>query len=165
MNDQKRPPRSGMRGIASVLGGIVGALSRFRLIGREVRDLAKDLSHDLSHMRGEMHEPQSAKPETKAASQQHRRREAPESGDVIDRKLEKTKPSQPSEADLPAGWTLPRPHKLPRPTYWPAVLAGGVVVFAWGPATSWTVSIVGAVVSIVAIRGWIGELRHESESE
>lgn len=89
----------------------------------------------------------------------------PRTSNVIDRKLEKIKPSQPSEAELPPGWNLARPHKLPRPTYWPAVLAGGVVVFAWGPPTSWTVSVVGAVVSIVAIRGWIGELRHESKSE
>ena len=157
MNDPTKSPRRGLGGIASVFGGMVGALARFRLIGREVRGLGEDLIHAGHEMREAV--------EPKADSEQQRHREAPESGDVIDRKLEKIKPDQPYEAELPAGWNLARPHKLPRPTYWPAVLAGGVVVFAWGPPTSWTVSLVGAVVSIIAIRGWIGELRHESKSE
>jgi hypothetical protein len=160
-NNQIKPPRSGIARIASVFGGILGALAGFRLIGREVRDLAKD----LGQIYGEIHELRTAKHEEKPGSEQPRSRETPESGDVIDRKLEKIKPDQPCEAELPPGWNLARPHQLPRPTYWPAVLAGGVVVFAWGPPTSWTVSVVGAVVSVVAIRGWIGELRHESESE
>jgi hypothetical protein len=157
MNDKTKPPRSGLAGIASVLSGILGALSRFRLIGREVRDLAED----LIYAGREMHETR----EAKADSEQQLQGERPEDGDVIDHKLEKIKPNQPSEAEHPPGWNLARPHKLPRPSYWPAVLAGGAVVFAWGPPTSWTVSVVGAVVSIVAIRGWIGELRHESKSE
>ncbi len=157
MNDKTKPPRSGLTGIASVLGGIIGTLARFRVIGREVRDLGKDLI-EAGH---EIHETL----ETSADSEQQHPREALESGAVIDNKLEQIEPKQSSTAELPPGWNLARPHKLPRPTYWPAVLAGGVVVFAWGPPTSWTVSVVGAVVSIIAIRGWIGELRHESKSE
>lgn len=161
MNDKPKPRQSGIAGIGSVVGGLIGALSRFRVIGREVRDLAED----LAHIPGEIHKAQSPKSAHTEDAEQSPSHEMPEFEDVIDQKLEKIKPSRLSKADLPPGWNLPKPHKLPRPTYWPAVLAGGVVVFAWGPPTSWVVSVVGGVVSIIAIRGWIGELRHESKSE
>jgi hypothetical protein len=60
------------------------------------------------------------------------------------------------------GWNLPRPAHLPHPTYWPAVLAMGIVFFAWGLVTNPVVTVVGLVVFFVALIGWIGDMRHDS---
>jgi len=70
--------------------------------------------------------------------------------------------NQMAKQEWPPDWNEPRPHKLPRPTYWPAVLAFGIVLIAWGPVTSIAIALIGIVVSVMAIAGWIGELRHES---
>jgi len=64
--------------------------------------------------------------------------------------------------DLPPGWHKPQPEKLPQPTYWPAVFAFAVVLFAWGWVTTISVSAVGLVLCAIAVAGWIGDLRHES---
>jgi hypothetical protein len=60
------------------------------------------------------------------------------------------------------GWNLPRPAHLPHPTYWPAVLAMGIVFLAWGLVTNAVVTIVGVVIFFVALLGWIGDMRHDS---
>jgi len=60
------------------------------------------------------------------------------------------------------GWNLPRPAHLPHPTYWPAVLALGIVFLAWGLVTNVIVTIVGVVIFFVALLGWIGDMRHDS---
>ncbi len=65
--------------------------------------------------------------------------------------------------DGPADWPVPLPVRLPRPTYWPAVLAVGVVLVAWGVVTSWPISAVGAAAGALALGGWIQELRHEHD--
>jgi hypothetical protein len=49
----------------------------------------------------------------------------------------------------------------PQPTYWPAVLAIGVVSLLWGIVTTFIISGVGFVLTTLAIYGWIGELFHE----
>ena len=61
---------------------------------------------------------------------------------------------------LRPGWAYPRPNELPRPTYWPAVLALGIIFLLWGLVTSWIVSAVGLGLLILAAAGWIGDLRH-----
>ncbi len=58
-------------------------------------------------------------------------------------------------------WQRPKPDKLPRPTYWPAFLAFGIVSSLSGIVTSWVVASVGGVVFLIGLIGWIGELRHE----
>lgn len=58
-----------------------------------------------------------------------------------------------------SSWGAPLPERLPRPTPWPAVLAFGAAMFAWGAVTSWIVSCVGLGVSALAIGGWIQEMR------
>jgi hypothetical protein len=63
-------------------------------------------------------------------------------------------------ARLP-GWALPMPDRLPVPTYAPAVMALGIVVFAMGLATTWYVCLVGASVFAVAAWRWAGELQGE----
>jgi hypothetical protein len=57
---------------------------------------------------------------------------------------------------------LPAAH-LPRPTYWPVVLAAGVVFLAWGIVTTFAISIIGLALLGLALGGWIGELRRGHE--
>lgn len=56
------------------------------------------------------------------------------------------------------GWKQPLPATLPRPTYWPAVLALGLTLMLLGPVTLFPVGLAGLVFSIVALMGWIGEI-------
>ena len=52
-------------------------------------------------------------------------------------------------------------EKLARPTFWPAGIAFGITLFAWGLITSIVLVGFGLAVFIVSLIGWIGELRHE----
>ncbi|MEJ2053239.1 MAG: DUF3040 domain-containing protein [Calditrichaceae bacterium] len=58
-------------------------------------------------------------------------------------------------------WAPAKPEKLPRLTFWPIVLAAGVVFLFWGFITSIIISIVGFVVMALALYGWIGEFSDE----
>jgi hypothetical protein len=70
-------------------------------------------------------------------------------------------PHQPhSDPDLPPGWSRARPEHIPRPTYWPAVLAFGLTLALWGFLTTWIISVVGIVLIAISLVGWIGDLRH-----
>lgn len=60
------------------------------------------------------------------------------------------------------GWSRPKPEKTPEPTYWPALSALGVMFFAWGIIANFWVLLFGAVLFIIGIWGWIGDLLHES---
>lgn len=62
--------------------------------------------------------------------------------------------------ELPEGWNRPQPEHIPRPTYWPLVLALGITFLFWGLISTWLISAIGLVVFGVALTGWIGELRH-----
>ena len=62
-------------------------------------------------------------------------------------------------------WSEPRPQRLPRSTYTPAVLALGIVLLFWGPVTTPIISGIGLTLSAVALAGWIGELRHERRNQ
>ncbi len=67
---------------------------------------------------------------------------------------------------LQPGWSRPRPvGALPRPTYWPMAMAGSIALIVWGSISSAYLFALGAVLIVVAARGWIGELLHESEPE
>jgi hypothetical protein len=59
-----------------------------------------------------------------------------------------------------ADWNLPAPEHIPEPTYWPFILAFGITALLIGIVTSYLFSIVGAVVMVVAIAKWVGELVH-----
>jgi hypothetical protein len=61
-------------------------------------------------------------------------------------------------------WTEPRHQNIPRPTYSPAVLALAIVCLLWGMVTTYLISLLGAILFILGLAGWIGELRHEHES-
>lgn len=58
-----------------------------------------------------------------------------------------------------AGWSEPRPLELPLPTFAPAIMAFGIVLFAMGLATTWYVCLVGSVVFAIAAWRWTGELK------
>jgi hypothetical protein len=58
-------------------------------------------------------------------------------------------------------YAVPLPEIVPRPTWWPAAAALGVMLFAWGLVTSLTILIIGAALFATSLAGWIGEIRHE----
>lgn len=62
---------------------------------------------------------------------------------------------------LPTGWKKPLPGHLPRPTYWPAILALATTLALLGPVTLMPVTVVGVALGAIALLGWIGELLHE----
>lgn len=70
-------------------------------------------------------------------------------------------PGESREEKLAQGWHPPKAEKLPKPTYWPASLAFGITVLAWGPLTSWIIAAVGCIVCVASLAGWIGDLRYE----
>lgn len=61
----------------------------------------------------------------------------------------------------PGGWSKPQGLHIPEPTYMPLVMALGIMCLLWGIVTTAFLSLVGAILFVVAISGWIGELRHE----
>ena len=73
------------------------------------------------------------------------------------------RPAQPGEPGakvvVRAGWNLPRPEKLPNPTYWPAVMSLGITLLLWGLITTLLITLVGLVLFASGLIGWIGELR------
>ncbi len=72
-------------------------------------------------------------------------------------------PDQPSatrQGGLRTGWHAPDHLDLPAPTYWPAVTALAIVFLAWGIVTFWLISVVGLLLLIVGLAGWIGDLQH-----
>ncbi len=63
------------------------------------------------------------------------------------------------------GWSTPKPERIPRPTTWPAGLALGVALVGWGLLTSLVLLGIGTAVFIVALGGWIGDIRHEDDED
>ncbi|HEX5482117.1 MAG TPA: hypothetical protein VFZ08_05770 [Terriglobia bacterium] len=64
-------------------------------------------------------------------------------------------------APLPEGWHKPRPGKIPHPTYAPATVALGIACLLWGLVTTPIISLIGAVLFVMGLAAWIGDLRHE----
>jgi hypothetical protein len=64
-------------------------------------------------------------------------------------------------ACAPSAWNAPKPDVLAKPTWWPAALAFGITLIAWGLITSAIVLAMGLVVVIVSLAGWIGDICHE----
>jgi hypothetical protein len=58
-------------------------------------------------------------------------------------------------------WNEPKPAVIPRPTYFPAAMAFGLTFLLWGLVTSPVLLLVGLLVVVVSLAGWIGEMRHE----
>jgi hypothetical protein len=66
---------------------------------------------------------------------------------------------KPDEADYPM--TPAVPERIPESTFWPFVLAIGVMFSFWGILTSWIISGIGGVLISVSFAGWISDLNHE----
>jgi hypothetical protein len=75
--------------------------------------------------------------------------------------VEPTPPAIAAESPSRDDWGVPRPERIPRPTYHPAALAFGITLLLWGLVTSPVVLGVGFLVVVVSLVGWIGEMRHE----
>ena len=67
----------------------------------------------------------------------------------------------PSGAALAAGWKRPLPEHVPRPTYWPAILALAATLALLGPVTLMPITAVGLLLGAAALIGWIGEILNE----
>ena len=67
----------------------------------------------------------------------------------------------PSAPEGHEGWSATQGGHIPEPTYMPVVLALGVMCMLWGIVTTYLITLVGVVLFVVGISGWIGELRHE----
>lgn len=67
--------------------------------------------------------------------------------------------SQPKER---LDWNQALPASLPRPTYWPLVVAFGIVLIPFGIITSLLITGIGLIIFIAGLAGWIGDLLHES---
>jgi hypothetical protein len=63
-----------------------------------------------------------------------------------------------SSPETGPGWSVPKPEKLPHPTWVPAALALGIVFLLWGIATTWLISGVGFVLFLLSLAQWIREL-------
>jgi len=57
----------------------------------------------------------------------------------------------------------PTPSKLPDLTFWPFILAWGVLFFFWGLITSLIITAVGVLIIAISITGWVQDLNHELE--
>ncbi|MGH9553150.1 MAG: hypothetical protein ACRD3W_27470 [Terriglobales bacterium] len=59
------------------------------------------------------------------------------------------------------GEAKPLPERLPRPTVWPATLALGSTLLAFGVVTSWIISLAGLGLFLLGAGGWFEELRND----
>lgn len=58
-------------------------------------------------------------------------------------------------------WHEPLPEKIPEPTYWPFLMAFGIVLVFWGLVSTWLISLAGVIIFAASLAGWIGDLIHE----
>lgn len=58
-------------------------------------------------------------------------------------------------------WAPGEPEELPELTFWPIVLAVGVVFFFWGFITSFIIAGMGLAITATALFGWIEEFRDD----
>jgi hypothetical protein len=60
---------------------------------------------------------------------------------------------------LRPGWSEALPEEIPAPTPWPPALALGVALAGWGLIASPVILAIGAVLFVVSLGGWIGDMR------
>ena len=63
------------------------------------------------------------------------------------------------EPRLRPGWSEPLPADIPAATPWPPALALGVALAGWGLIASPVILGIGALLFVVALGGWIGDMR------
>jgi hypothetical protein len=67
--------------------------------------------------------------------------------------------------DPRADWSRPKPSTIPPPTYWPMFLALAIVFVAYGVIFDWWFVAVGVAMFVLALAGWIAEVRHDHGRE
>lgn len=138
MSQKDFSPKSALKDVIGgvVVGGLVGAAAALRALARPRAARGDEASESLDQ--GQGGEADVALADELAPDETHAAR-----------------PTQPRP-----GWQLVEREPLPRPTYWPAALAFGLTLLAWGIATTWIIASIGGAVIVAALAGWIGELRH-----
>lgn len=53
-------------------------------------------------------------------------------------------------------------EELPRPTYWPITMSVAITLIAFGIVNALLIIIIGVVLLVVALIGWIGDVRDEA---
>ncbi len=78
-------------------------------------------------------------------------------------------PKSPSPAQgsttRPPDWEPVVAGHLPEPTFWPAGLGLAITFLFWGLITSWVVFVVGLLLFICSLVGWIIDIRRERNSD
>jgi len=59
------------------------------------------------------------------------------------------------------GWSLPKPEVIPRATYWPVLLAGGIAFVFWGLISDIFIFGAGLILTIMSMIGWVNDLLNE----
>jgi hypothetical protein len=56
-------------------------------------------------------------------------------------------------------WSEAAPQEIPPFTYWPITVATGLTLFDWGIITLFPIFILGIIIFVIGLIGWIYELR------
>lgn len=73
-------------------------------------------------------------------------------------------PSEQLPAEAPEGRPEEQSQHLPGPSFWPILLAIGIATSLIGVITKVEVAIVGVIILVVSLGGWVREARHEYRS-
>jgi len=73
-------------------------------------------------------------------------------------------PNEEPSVESPLSHGEEDPHHLPGPSFWPILLAIGIAMSLIGVITKLEVVIVGLVITVVSLGGWVCEARHEYRS-
>jgi hypothetical protein len=90
-----------------------------------------------------------------------------DSNSLVDATPVEQPPVQKTQTDLhhgpfqKEGWVV-LTEELPRPTYWPITMAVAITLIAFGIVNSFLIIIIGIVLLIVSLVGWIGDVRDEA---
>ncbi|HUY57437.1 MAG TPA: cytochrome c oxidase subunit 4 [Candidatus Micrarchaeaceae archaeon] len=73
-------------------------------------------------------------------------------------------PSEQLPAEAPESRPEEHSQHLPAPSFWPILLAIGIATSLIGVITKVEVAIVGVIILVVSLGGWVREARHEYRS-
>ncbi|MGH7666109.1 MAG: aa3-type cytochrome oxidase subunit IV [Candidatus Dormibacteria bacterium] len=73
-------------------------------------------------------------------------------------------PSEPPPGESPTSPAGPGAHTVPGPSFWPILLAIGIAMSLIGVITQIAVVVIGLVLVVASLVGWIREARNEYRS-
>jgi hypothetical protein len=71
---------------------------------------------------------------------------------------------QPPAPEAPEGHHGDHPTHQPGPSFWPILLAVGIAMSLIGVITKIEVVVIGLVIVVASLAGWVREARHEYRS-